>query len=90
MRKQGSNGQRLDKVEKDISELKRAVTQAQENLDKHVEGHVIEDLQEKRQYSDRYMYTYDEIANKNNISKAKVQRIAEENGLNRRNLKAVK
>lgn len=87
----GKNRDRLDQCEKDIFELKKEMDRSKEAFDRHIEEHVKEDLQEKRfQGSNKFMYTYEDIAQKNNISKAKVQKIAEENGLTRRNLKIIK
>lgn len=89
-RKNGSNGQRINRVEKDILQLQHAVDYSKQKLDNHIEYHVKEDLQQPRfSGSDKFLYTYEDIAKNHNIPKSRVQKIAEENGLNRRNLNIV-
>jgi len=39
--------------------------------------------------SDKFLYTYDEIADNYDIPKSRVQKVAEENNLNRRKLKSI-
>lgn len=90
-RKKGSNGERLDKCDKRISELEEKLNKYQGTFDKHIEDHIIEDLQTPRfPGSDKPLYTYEEIAEKRNVTKAKVQKIANENNLTRRSLKRIK
>ena len=89
-RKNGSNGQRLDRAEKDILQLQQEINASKQLLDSHIEFHVKEDLQQPRfAGSDKYLYTYEDIAKNHNIPKSRVQKIAEENGLSRRSLKIV-
>lgn len=89
-RRRGSNGQRIDTVEKNILQLQQEVNASKQQLDNHIEYHVKEDLQQPRfTGSDKFLYTYEDIAKNHNISKSRVQKIAEENNLNRRNLKII-
>lgn len=90
MRKNGSNGKRLDAHDKDIMELQNKARNAQEELDNHINMHIKEDLQiPKFPGSNKHLYTYDEIADKHNIPKSRVQKIAEEENLTRRKLKVI-
>lgn len=85
-RKQGSNGARLDRHDKEIEDLKRKSEEAKKEYENHIQYHVIEDLNTERfTNSGKYMYTYADIANRHNIPISKVQKIAEENNLTRRN-----
>lgn len=90
MRKHGSNGDRLDHHDSEIKKLKNEAKESQEKFEKHVEMHIKRDLQEPRYPgSDKYLYTYDDIANLHEVPKSKVQKIAEDNGLTRRKAKDV-
>lgn len=84
MRKKGSNGQRLDNVERDLSQLKRDLDRQQDEYERHIRRHVIDDLQETR-YNGKSLYSYADIADRHNISTSAVQRIAIAEGLTRRN-----
>ena len=84
MRKKGSNGQRLDNVERDLSQLKRDLDRQQDEYERHIRRHVIDDLQETR-YNGKPLYSYADIANRHDISTSAVQRIAIAEGLTRRN-----
>lgn len=48
MRKKGSNGQRLDNVERDLSLVRRDLQRQQEKYEQHLRRHVIDDLLETR------------------------------------------
>ena len=84
MRKKGSNGQRLDAVEHDLSQVKRDIQHQQEEYNQHIRRHVIDDLQAKR-YNEKPLYSYADIASRHQISTSAVQRIAIAEGLTRRN-----
>lgn len=90
-RKKGSNGERLDRHDKDILKLQEEMNKSKDNFEQHVEYHVKHDLQIPRfPGSNKFLYTYDEIAENYHIPKSKVQKIAELNNLTRRNLKRIK
>lgn len=89
MRKNGSNGARLDDHEKRIKELEQQVSTAKNELNNLLSSTIISDLSEKK-FSGKYMYTYEEIAQKNSVNKNFVQKVADENGLARRSLARVK
>lgn len=84
MRKKGSNGQRLDDVERDTFDMKRKLEDQQEKYEQHIRRHVIDDLQETR-YGGKPFYSYADIAERYDISTSAVQRIAIAEGLTRRN-----
>lgn len=84
MRKKGSNGQRLDNVERDLSQVKRDLDRQRDEYERHIRRHVIDDLQETR-YNGKPLYSYADIADRHDISTSAVQRIAIAEGLARRN-----
>lgn len=85
-RKKGSNGARLDQLDRDVLELKQRVDNAKKEYDQHIDTHIVDDLMcERFPGSGKPMYTYADIAKKRNVSTRRVQQIAEENGLTRRN-----
>ncbi len=84
MRKKGSNGQRLDNVERDLSLVRRDLQRQQEKYEQHLRRHVIDDLLETR-YNGKPLYSYADIADRHQISTSAVQRIAIAEGLTRRN-----
>ncbi|SFM38655.1 hypothetical protein [Pelosinus propionicus] len=99
MRKLSSNGARLDQHSEDIAklQLKSAqtdvnVAELQKNLEKqqaeydaHIKMHVKEDLLEPRFHgSDKWMFSFDDIADRHNINRNLVQKIAQEEGIRRR------
>ena len=84
MRKKGSNGQRLDNVERDLSQVKRDLVRQRDEYERHIRRHVIDDLQETR-YNGKPLYSYADIADRHDISTSAVQRIAIAEGLTRRN-----
>jgi hypothetical protein len=89
MRKSGSNGERLDNLEKQVKGFENQYVTKKE-FQQHIEIHVKDDLIKPRFVgSDKPLYTYEDIADKYDISKSSVQKIAEENGLNRRKGKNV-
>ena len=83
MRKKGSNGRRLDTVEDEMRQAKRALEAEKEKFENHIRFHVMEDLKERR-YGDKPMFSYEDIANRHGISTSAVQRIAMQEGLTRR------
>ena len=84
MRKKGSNGQRLDNVERDLLQAKRDLDRQRDEYERHIRRHVIDDLQETR-YNGKPLYSYADIADRHDISTSAVQRIAIAEGLTRRN-----
>ena len=84
MRKKGSNGQRLDNVERDLSLVRRDLQRQQEKYEQHLRRHVIDDLLETR-YNGKPLYSYADIVDRHQISTSAVQRIAIAEGLTRRN-----
>ena len=84
MRKKGSNGQRLDNVERDLSQVKRDLDRQRDEYERHIRRHVIDDLQETR-YNGKPLYSYADIADRHDISTSAVQRIAIAEGLTRPN-----
>lgn len=87
-RKTGSNGYRLDQHDKEIFELKKDAEKAKQKYEQHIERHILDDLSAERfPGACKPMYSYSDIANRHNVSTSKVQRIAEENNLTRRNKK---
>lgn len=84
MRKKGSNGQRLDNVERDLLQAKRDLDKQRDEYERHIRRHVIDDLQETR-YNGKPLYSYADIADRHDISTSAVQRIAIAEGLTRRN-----
>lgn len=85
MRTKGSNGARLDKHENEINQLKQEAIEVNRKYEEHLEMHIKEDLQAERfPGSNKPLYTYDDIAQKHNVKKNRVQKIAEENNLTRR------
>lgn len=83
MRNKGSNGQRLDSVEKDILSIQKELKEKQKDFEEHLKTHIIEDLQETR-FGGKYMYSYKDIAEKYNVSFGFVQRTAIKENLTRR------
>lgn len=80
MKNKGTYGKRIENLENEISKL-----------NKHIDMHIIEDLQKTRfTGSDKPLYTYDEIAEKHDIPKSRVQKVAEDNNLTRRKFKVIK
>lgn len=65
-------------------ELESKYLEAKNKYEEALEGAVVEDLFEQRAYSDKHLYTYQEIADKYEISKNKVQQIAKKNNIIRR------
>lgn len=100
MRTRGSNGDRLDQhdkfignLQKDVEELVNKVKETETikvTLESHIDTHIKDDLvMPKFLGSDKYLYTYDEIAERYEVPKSRVQKVAEENNLSRRKLKVV-
>lgn len=84
-RTKGSNGARLDKHDEEITRLKKEAQESQARLAEHLKMHVKEDLVEKRYPgTNKFKYTYDDIADKHGINRNLVQKIAETEGLTRR------
>ncbi len=90
-RKNGSNGERIERVEKGIKDLKNSFEEQKASYEKqkalyenHVRRHVIDDLQETR-YNNKPLYSYADIADRYDISVNAVQKIASEENLTRRN-----
>jgi len=80
-RTKGSNGQRLDNLEKDVEKLKEQMRSCQTAIETNIK----DDLQvETYTNSGRYLFTYEDIAKRYDVSVSKVQRIASENNLSRR------
>lgn len=87
-RKSGSNGYRLDQHDKEILALKQNAEEAKQHYEQHIERHILDDLSAERfPGSCKPMYSYSDIAERHGVSTSKVQRVAEENNLTRRNKK---
>ncbi len=84
MRQKGSNGQRLDYMEKDIRKMKQNLEEQKNEFERHLRTHIIDDLQETR-YNGKPLYSYADIADRHDVSKSYVNKIAAEEGLSRRN-----
>ena len=84
MRRNGSNGQRLDNLERNTLEMKRELEDQKERYEQHIRRHVIDDLQATR-YNSKPLYSYADIADRHDISPSAVQRIAIAERLTRRN-----
>lgn len=79
MKTTGSNRSRLSNIENHLQKLEK-------KYDDHIIAHIVEDLDcETFTNSGRYMYTYNDLAQKYNTSASTISRIAEEHGLSRRN-----
>lgn len=80
----------LNRHEKDIDELKTALSEQRTKLEnqekqflEHLNRHILDDLQETR-YGGKFLYSYEDIANRHDVSTSYVQRLAADNGLSRR------
>ena len=97
MRTKESNGNRLNKHDKLIRKLQKEVRGLVNRVGDiemmgamHIDSHFKDDLvSTKLPGSDKYLYTYDEIAEKHGVPKSRVQKIAEENDLTRRKFKTI-
>ncbi|MDI9476986.1 MAG: hypothetical protein GX274_07395 [Clostridiales bacterium] len=97
MRTKESNGNRLNKHDKLIRKLQKEVRGLVNRVGDiemmgamHIDSHIKDDLvTTKFPGSDKYLYTYDEIAEKHGVPKSRVQKIAEENDLTRRKFKTI-
>ena len=84
-RTKGSNRDRISKNENAVSDLKTEIqdikiqiADLQKQQDEQLERAILDDLEEETYYkSGRPLYTFDDIAERWSVSKAKVQRIAE-------------
>ena len=77
-KKQKSNVKRIENLEEKYEELKEEIEQLKDK-------NIIKELSERRfPGSTKYLYTYDEIAELNGVSKNRVQELAKNNGLTRR------
>lgn len=86
MKQKGSNGQRLNSIENNIKDMQKKLSTLQEDYKEHLETHIKDDLcQERFIGSGKPLYSYQDIANRYGVSTSKVQRVAENNGLTRRN-----
>lgn len=72
----------------DIEKLKQDMIEVKTNIESLQKINIMKDLQEKK-FSGKFMYSYEEIAQKNNVNKNTVQKTAEQENLTRRNLKIV-
>jgi AraC-like DNA-binding protein len=63
--------------------MKNKNNQLETAFNKHIERHVIDDLQQTR-YNGKPLYSYSDIADRHNLSVSTVQRIAIAQGLTRR------
>lgn len=83
MKNKGTFGKRLDTIENQVKELQKDVKVLNANLD----DEIIKDLNKPKFEgcdSNKFLYTYQEIANKHHVTKSRVQKIAEDNNLTRR------
>lgn len=65
---------------KEIDDLKKRITE----LEKTRDTQIIDDLTKTKPGMDTYMFSYREIAQRHGVSTAKIQKIANENDLNRK------
>ena len=85
-----SNKTKYDKLQKRVNVLEQDVKKTKEKISKICKRNIIDDLsRETFPGSGRYLYTYEDIGDRNDISPATVGRIAEKHGLSRRNKKVV-
>lgn len=85
-RKQETINSNIQKNTSKINSVENRVTKLEKQYDEHVVTHIVDDLGRQRfRGSDKPMYTYSEIADKYGTSATTVGRIANENGLSRRN-----
>ena len=79
---------KLRNHDRDINEIKNNVQQLQKQYNDMNLRNILDDLdKETFQGSGRPLYTYENIADRNNTSASTVARIAEEHGKNRRSKK---
>ena len=77
--------QKLSSQERRLNTVVDEVKRLRKEYDAHAVMHIKDDLEKKRyQGSQKPMFTYAEIAERNNTSASTVARIAEENNLSRR------
>lgn len=97
MRKGNSNGQRLDKTEKDISTIKKQLEETEKNIidmkkqqEDTLKRNILDDLEMETYYnSGRPLYTYDDIAIRWGVKRSKVQKIAESSETRRKGKKII-
>ena len=83
MKNKGTFGKRLDTIENQVKELQKDVKLLNDILD----DKIIKDLSKPKFEGcdpNKFLYTYQEIADKHHVPKSKVQKIAEDNNLTRR------
>lgn len=85
-----SNKLKYEKLERRVSDLEKKTKIIDSNYNQMQERNIVNDIM-KETYpgSGRDFFTYDEIGRRNNVSPAKVSRVAEKNGISRRNIKSV-
>lgn len=80
----GINKNRLKNVENNLDDLKDKYEESKAEFEKHLKFHIKEDLQKKRfEGSDKYLYTYEDIAKRHNVTKYFVEKVVAENDLQR-------
>lgn len=81
----GSNGERLSRTERDITDIKRniqdmnqKISELQQQQESQIERNILDDLDAETFYnSGRPLYTYDDIAERWGVTRSKVQKTAE-------------
>lgn len=85
-----SNKLKYDKLQKRVADLEKNYRTTEERISRIEERNIIDDItRETFAGSGRWFFTYENIANRNNISASTVSRIAEKNGISRRGVKSV-
>lgn len=85
-----SNKLKHEKLEKRVSTLEKNYKGIEECISAIEELEVVDDLtKETFPGSGRWLFTYENIAERRHISASTVSRIAEKNGISRRSLKSV-
>ncbi|MCI9069108.1 hypothetical protein [Clostridium sp.] len=85
-----SNKIKYEKLQKRVVELEKRDKDKEIRLSRIEERNILDDInRETFPGSGRWFYTYENIADRNNISASTVSRIAERHGVSRRGMKSV-
>lgn len=85
-----SNKLKYDKLQKRVGELEKNYKIIDNRISRIEDRNVRDDIiRETFPGSGRWFFTYENIADRNNISASTVSRIAEKNGISRRGIKSV-
>lgn len=75
--------QNIEEIKHELAEQKNKIKEQEENYKQHLQRHILDDLKETR-FAGKPLYSYQDIADRYNVSCSYVQRLAAENGLSRR------